>query len=194
MSQPDKVAAVKRTFPVKKLLSALIVAGVVLGGAAYGWHLWQEHKNERVAYTFASVAKGTLEETVSANGMLQPRDVLIVGSEMSGKVVAVLADYNQTVREGDVLLRLDDRLARMQLEKAETAVKLAKVAIKQAEATRDMANSAYKHLDKMPSEVRSKTEVEIARDKLRAAEVGIEAAQVKVQEAEDARRQAELGL
>ncbi|HLH28418.1 MAG TPA: HlyD family efflux transporter periplasmic adaptor subunit, partial [Acidimicrobiales bacterium] len=102
--------------------------------------------------------------------------------------------FNQVVREGDVLLRLDDRMARRKLRQAEIAVDLANVSVKQAEATRDTASKALQRVRDLSPEIRHQTDVDVAENHLRAAEVGVEAARVRVQEAEEARRQAELGL
>jgi HlyD family secretion protein len=172
----------------------LILLGALLAGIAYGVHAWQNTKAEPIAYTVTPVEFGTLDEVVSATGLVHPRETFVVGSEQPGKVVAVLADYNQVVEEGDVLLRLDDRMARERLKQAEIAVQLAQVAVKQAESNRETADKAVKRLREMSESVRSQTDVDIAEGKLRAVEVAVEAAQLKVREAEDARAQAELGL
>lgn len=179
---------------MKKLLLVLILLGLTLAGIAYGVHAWQAAKAEHIAYTVAPVEFGALDEVVSATGLVQPRETFVVGAEQAGKVVAVLADFNQVVEEGDVLLRLDDRMARERLKQAEIAVQLARVAVKQAESNRDTADKAVKRLRDMSESVRSQTELDIAEGKLRAAEAAIEAARLKVREAEDARAQAELGL
>lgn len=179
---------------MKKLWLILILAALVLAGSAYGIYAWHSAKAKHIAYTLAAVEQGTLDETVSANGLVEPREVFVVGSDLAGKVVAVLADYNQTVQEGDELLRLDDRMAQARLSKAKIAVELAQTAVKQAEVEREGADAAYRRLRDMSKEVRNQTDVEIAHDKLRAAEVAVQEARLKVREAEDARRQAEVGL
>jgi HlyD family secretion protein len=179
---------------VKKLLLILIVSGAAVAAAAYAWHLWREHETERIAYTLERVQRGTLDDVVSATGRLRPREIYIVGSEIAGKVTAVLADYNQTVAEGEVLLRLDDRLAKTRLEQAAVAVQLARSAVRQAEVQRDTAAKMLKRLRDMDKEVRNPEDVDIAEGKWRAAEVTVEEARNKVRQAEDARRQAEVGL
>jgi len=179
---------------VKKLLFILIGTGLALGAAALGWYAWHKHKTERLAYTLAEVERGTLDDLVSAAGLVRPREVFIVGSDLAGKVTAVLADYNQSVEEGDLLLRLDDRLARARLQQADIAVQLARAAVKQAEIQRDTARKMYQRLRNMPEEVRKKEDVDIAEGKLRAAEATIEEARLKVRQAEDAKRQADVGL
>lgn len=187
-SSLEKVAA------VKKLLLVLILLGLTLAGITYGVHAWRAAKTENIAYTVAPVEFGGLNEVVSATGLVQPRETFVVGSEQPGKVVAVLADFNQVVEEGDVLLRLDDRMARERLKQAENAIQLARVAVKQAESNRDTIDKAVKRLRAMSEAVRSQTDLDIAEGKLRAAEVAVEAAKLKVRESEDAKAQAELGL
>ncbi len=179
---------------MKKLLLVLILTGLTLAGLAYGYRARRASQAETIAYTLTPVEFGTLNEVVSATGMVQPREVFVVGSELPGKVTAVLADFNQVVEEGDVLLRLDDRMARERLAQAELAIQLAQVAVKQAESGRDTADKTVKHLRDMSKEVRSQPDLDLAEGKLRAAEVAVEAAQLKVREAQDAKRQAELGL
>jgi HlyD family secretion protein len=171
-----------------------MVLAVTAAIAAYAWHLWREHETEHIAYTLEWVQRGTLDEVISATGRLQPREIYIVGAEVAGKVTAVLADYNQTVAEGDVLLRLDDRLAKARLEQADTAVQLARSAVRQAEVQRDTAAKLLKRLRDMAQEIRSPEEVDIAEGKWRATEAAVEEARSKVRQARDVRRQAEIGL
>lgn len=179
---------------MKKWVLILTGTGLTLGAAALGWYAWHKHETEHIAYTLAEVERGTLDDVVSATGLLRPREVFIVGSDLAGKVTAVLADYNQTVEEGEVLLRLDDRLAKARLQQADIAVQLARVAVNQAEIQRDTARKMYQRLRDMPQEVRQKEDVDIAEGKLRAAEATVEEARLKVRQAEDAKRQADVGL
>ncbi len=88
---------------MKKFLLILVGTGLTLSALAYGWWAWHKHETDHLAYTLSPVERGTLEDIVSASGLVRPREVYIVGSDLSGKAVAVLADYNQTVAEGDVL-------------------------------------------------------------------------------------------
>jgi HlyD family secretion protein len=186
--------SVSQVAPVKKLVILLVLIAACLAGTVY----WISHRHESPAdaegYTVAPAEFGRAAEVVSATGLVRAREVFPVGTELSGKVTEVLADFNQVVQEGDVLLRLDDRVARQKLKQAEIAVDLAGVSVKQSEAVRDTAAKALQRVREQSPEVRHQTEVDVAESHLRAAEVGIEAARVRVQEAEEARRQAELGL
>jgi HlyD family secretion protein len=178
---------------VKKLLLLLVTSGVALAAGAWWWN-GRQTAAEPDACTVAAVEYGPLTEVIGATGVLQPRDVYVVGSELSGKVVAVLADFNQVVEEGDVLLRLDDRPARDRLRQAEVAVEAARAGVKQAEAARDTARKALDRERKRAPEVRSQANIDLIEGQVRTGEAAVEAAQVRVREAEEGRRQAEHGL
>jgi HlyD family secretion protein len=179
---------------VKKLVFLLLCITASLGATIYWLVRAREPVTEVDQYTLAPAEFGRAAEVVSATGLVQARDVFQVGTELAGKVTEVLADFNQVVKEGDVLLRLDDRMARQKLKQAEVAVELAKVSVKQAEANRDAAAKALERVRELSPEVRRQTDVDVAESQLRVAEAGIEAAGVRVRESEEARRQAELGL
>lgn len=179
---------------VKKLLFVALLALLGVLGAVCWLHFHREATTEKIAYTLEPLEFGTLDETVSASGVLEPRELFVVGSEEAGKVVAVLADFNQIVSEGDPLLRLDDRMARERLHKAEAAVQLAQVSVQQAEANREVADKEWKRQRDMPKQARNQTDVDVAHGRLRVAEAAVELAKLKVEEAKDSQRQAELAL
>jgi multidrug efflux pump subunit AcrA (membrane-fusion protein) len=162
---------------VKKLLFLLVLIGLALAGVAWWLNSARHRGTEPGEYTTLPVEYGAIRDVVSATGLVQPRQTFPVGTELAGKVVAVLADYNQTVAEGDVLLRLDDRMARQRLEEARVGVKQAQAALDTAEKT------AQRERNRSP-EVRSQWDVELAESQVRRARVAVEAAQVKVREAE----------
>lgn len=55
-----------------------------------------------------AVSRGSIEQTVSANGSLNPVTLVSVGTQVSGMVKDLYADYNDRVEQGQVLVRLDD--------------------------------------------------------------------------------------
>jgi HlyD family secretion protein len=179
---------------VKKLLILLILLGLGLAGGVWWFNGRRQRAAEAERFTVAPAEFGRAAEVVSATGLLQPRDTYTVGTELSGKAIEVLADFNQTVKEGDVLLRLDDRQARQRLNQAELAVELARVAVREAEAARDTAAKLVESEKQRSPEVRRQIDLDLAESKVKSADVAVEAARVKVREAEEARRQAQLGL
>ena len=73
-------------------------------------------------------------QTVTANGALGAVQTVLVGSEVSGKITELFADFNSTVTNGQVLARLDASTYDRQLEQAEAELQSAKASLKLAEA------------------------------------------------------------
>jgi HlyD family secretion protein len=179
---------------VKKLLSVLVLIALALAGVAWWWSAEHERAADAENYSQTSIDFGPLTEVISATGVVQPRDVYAVGSEAAGKVVAVLADFNQVVEEGEVLARLDDRVARDRLAQARLGVEMAQAGVRQAQAARDNAARLVERERNRSPELRRQTDVDLVEGNLRSADAALEGARVKVREAEEGRRQAEYAL
>jgi HlyD family secretion protein len=179
---------------VKRLLLVLVGVGLVVAGSIWWFAGRREPRVDPAACAFATVEFGNLAEIISATGSVQPREIYTVGTEMGGKVVAVLADYNQVVEEGDVLVRLDDERARDRVRMARLATEAARAALRQAEAQRDTAAKVLERERKRDPEIRRQVDLDVLEGNLRTADAALEAAQVKVREGEEAHHQAEQSL
>jgi HlyD family secretion protein len=83
------------------------VTAVALTGAA-GLFIWRPGSGNAadVPYRTASVDRGTITASVRATGTLNPVTTILVGSQLSGQVVEILADYNSPVKAGQVVARI----------------------------------------------------------------------------------------
>ena len=96
----------------------LIVVALVLAGAgAYGYYRYTQ-KPVPPTITTARVTRGDLAETVGATGALQAVTTVQVGTQVSGTIQELNADFNSLVRKGQVLARLDPSLIQSQIEQA----------------------------------------------------------------------------
>jgi HlyD family secretion protein len=179
---------------LKKLLLVLVLLGAAVTGAVYWFNRPRTLAVHPDLFTYENVARGTLTETVSATGLVQPRELLLVGSDSAGTVVELPADVNDSVEEGQVLLRLDDRRARLKLQEAEAGLAGARAGLSKAEALKDAADRALKYQLDMDKAVAARSEVEQRRAAVRAAQAGVELARGKLQEVEAQRQQALLAL
>jgi HlyD family secretion protein len=112
---------------------ALGAVAVLLAAGLGAWSL--QRGATGTAYRTAPVERRTLVVKVSATGTLQPVNQVEVGSELSGVVRTVRADYNDRVRAGQVLAELDADKLRAQVLQAEAALLSARARVQQAEAT-----------------------------------------------------------
>jgi HlyD family secretion protein len=83
-------------------------------------------KTKTAAYEFTGVRRGSLERAVSSSGTINPVAAVKILPRMSGKVEEVFADYNDTVKKGDVLARLNTDMLRLQREQQQAAVQKAR--------------------------------------------------------------------
>jgi len=85
-------------------------------------------------YLTARVERGNLRNTVTATGTLQAVTTVQVGSQASGTISALYADFNSTVRKGQVIAQLDPSVSKAQVEQARANLEQAKAALVQARA------------------------------------------------------------
>lgn len=100
--------------------AVLIFAVLVLLCACAG------KKAGTAVYEFTEIRRGSLERTVSSSGTINPVSAVKVLPRMSGKVESVHVDYNDTVRRGDVLARLNTDMLRLQRDQQQATVQKAR--------------------------------------------------------------------
>lgn len=90
----------------------LCVVLLLLAGAGAGTWLWKNNSEmpAEQRYRTRPVERGTLVQSVSANGTLNPVVLVTVGSQISARVTKLYADFNQRVKAGQVLAELDPAL------------------------------------------------------------------------------------
>ena len=79
------------------------------------------------------VMKESIFMEVSATGTINPILMVDIGTQVSGEISEVLVDYNDVVKQGQVLARMDVRILKSSLEESEANLSRAKVALKQAD-------------------------------------------------------------
>ena len=112
-----------------------MLALAVAGGGVWGWfHFRAANGNGATQYKTTALERGEIVQTVTANGALGAVQTVAVGSEVSGKIVELFADFNSPVTNGQVLARLDASTYERELEQAEAELQSAKASLKLAQA------------------------------------------------------------
>lgn len=115
-----------------KWLASIVVIGLI---AIAAWQIFAQGESQSVHYKTANVSQGPLHITVTATGTLEPVNQVEVGSEISGTINAVLVDFNDRVKQGQVLARMNTDQLQAKVEQAKASLKLAQAEVKQSEAT-----------------------------------------------------------
>ena len=100
---------------MKKTFVVIIVLGI--GISAYGYLGFRTTEFVPEVST-VTLARGDVVDTVGATGALEAVTTVQVGSQVSGMIEALFADFNSIVREGDVIARLEPSIFEMQTEQA----------------------------------------------------------------------------
>ncbi|MGH7682428.1 MAG: efflux RND transporter periplasmic adaptor subunit, partial [Candidatus Eiseniibacteriota bacterium] len=117
----------------------IVVPLIVLAAAAFYFLGPFRPKPGVVQYRQAEVTRGDLESRVSATGTLNPVDQVEIGSQVSGTIQKLYADYNSRVKAGQVLAQIDPALFKANKSQAEANVERARVSIADAERTLNRA-------------------------------------------------------
>lgn len=178
---------------MKKLLLVLLLLGGLLAGLAYWINTPRLVPVREDLFTFSTVTRGDIRETVSATGSIKPRNLVFINSKASGTVVEVLGEVNDVVEEGKVLVRLDDQLVALKVQQAEIGVTTAEAAVTQARALRTAAEKGLKFQQDM-AKTGFRKDLEKAEQELAAAAAGVQLAQARVKDAENQLEQARAAL
>lgn len=95
-----------RALPGAMRWSAIALAAIIALWLAYGWAFG----GADVTYRTATATRGTIEQTVTALGSLQPKDYVDVGAQVSGQLKTVHVEVGDEVKEGDLLAEIDAKV------------------------------------------------------------------------------------
>src|SRR5215468_4426825 len=79
-------------------VAALVALLALTGAAVYGAHAWTAHAATTDRFTIATVQRGDLEDTVASTGVLQPRDYVDVGTQVSGQLKNLHVEIGAAVK------------------------------------------------------------------------------------------------
>lgn len=157
---------------VNRSLLILLVLGAI--GAAAWWLMPQKIAPEN-RYVTAPLERGPITQIVSANGTLNPVKLVNVGSQVSGIVKKLYADFNNHVQAGQVLLELDPALTQAQLQQSMANVSNAKASLELA-----LANETRMHT-LFTQEYVSRQELDQAVQALKSAQAQLAVAEAQAE-------------
>jgi HlyD family secretion protein len=115
----------------KMKITAAAVGVIIL--ATSGWFYKRADGSEAPIYRTATIQRGSVKPTVSATGTLNAVQTIQVGTQVSGQVAAIYADYNQHVRKGQLLASIDPALQNQAVEEAQAQLERTLATMQQAE-------------------------------------------------------------
>jgi HlyD family secretion protein len=159
----------------KKLV---ILAIVALAVAAGGFWMWKKSTaNAAPTYRFATIERGDLEAAVSATGTLSAVTTVQVGTQVSGKITEILVDFNDHVKKGQLIARIDPTLPEQTVRDAQAGLERNQAELEQAE--REYARNEQLFQRKVLTEIEfnnAKYALAVARANVKSAQVALDRA------------------
>ncbi len=112
----------------KLSVSLVAVAALAAGGYA-SWHAWRGEPALEIRYRTVLVDRGPIESAVTATGTVNAVLTVQVGSQVAGRITAVHADFNNEVRRGQTLARIEPEPFELRVAQAEADVAAARGAV-----------------------------------------------------------------
>jgi len=174
----------------------LLIGIFITALAGTGWWLQQTPDTGTPPdYTQAKVRRGDISAVVSATGTLNPVNTVQVGSQVSGTIQHLYADFNDQVEKGQVVAQIDPAIFRAKLAEAEANVKSAQASVDKAWVS---VLDAKRELDRQSNLFKKKLVAESVLDAARfaydSARVEHQVKQAAVAQSEAAREREQVNL
>jgi len=98
----------------------------------------------KVEFKTATIEKGDIESLISTTGTINPVDEVNVGSQVSGNILKLNADYNSVVKAGQLIAEIDPEIYRARLAEANANLLRGKVSLRQAEISLKRGKELHK--------------------------------------------------
>ena len=204
-----------RLLRVRKPLAGWTATGLALAAtaavmlAAGGWHYASRSDDAAPSYETRPVGVGVVERSISATGSVKALVTVDVGSQLSGLIFEMKADFNDPVKEGDLLAIIDRAPFEAKLASAAANLAMAKadIGLREAAMTRARARIAQDERDATRFELLSpkgvvsqksredaQTQLSLARAELAMAAAQLESAKAAVALREADVSQAQIDL
>jgi HlyD family secretion protein len=174
---------------------AIFIGIVVLTAGALLTYVRTTSTAAKPTFVTAPVTRGDVVEAVDATGTLQAVTTVQVGTQVSGTIKAIHADFNSNVRHGQVVAELEPSLFRAQVEQARASIVRLQADARRATVQSEDAQQKLKRaLELSQRELIPATELETAQATARQTEAAVEAAEAQIVQARASLHQAEINL
>jgi len=173
------------------LIAAVLATAVAVAGYVY----FGGERKVPIRYKSAPIERGSIVAGVAATGTVNPVVSVQVGSQVSGRILSLHADFNSVVKAGEVVARIDPAIYKARRDQADAT--LANAVAARAKAATDLAQRK-RELDRartlLPQHFVSQNDVDVAVTGYEGAKAQLDVAEAQVKQAKALLDAAELDL
>ncbi len=178
---------------MRKRLVILAALVVTLGSA--GAYYAMRRNTVEPQITTAPVTTGEIIDSVGATGTLQAVTTVQVGTQVSGTIQALYADFNSIVKKGQVVARLEPSLFQTQIEQARANLIRAEADVDRLRVALDDANTKLRRADELSKKkLIPDSDLDAAQIAVRSADAQVKSAQAQVVQSRASLSQNEVNL
>src|SRR6476620_7645999 len=178
---------------MKKAIVTLLLAAVV-GGSGYAYYHYRE-TGPKFTVNTAAVTRGDVVDTVGATGTLQAVTTVQVGTQVSGTISELHADFNSLVKKGQVLARLDPSLFQTQIEQARANLVRSQADLERQKVALDDAGTKLTRAKELSArQLLPRSELDAAEVAARAAEAQLKSSEAQITQAQASLNQNQVNL
>lgn len=181
----------KRPRPARRAL--LVIACLI---PIFAIAAWQVLPPGRDTLTTVTVTRGSIENSVTALGTLQPRRYVDVGAQASGQIRKIHVEAGDQVQEGQLLVEIDPSTQKAKLDASRYAIENLKAQLQEQKAQHELAHQKYQRQQRLAAGNATREEdVQTAKAELSATQARVDMFQAQIQQAQASLRsdEAELG-
>ncbi|MFB2551788.1 efflux RND transporter periplasmic adaptor subunit [Ensifer soli] len=173
---------------------ALLVLALLAGAGAYGWQAYSTPAARQAVVTDV-VARGDIENSVTAAGLLSPIRDVDVGARVSGQLKRLAFSIGDQVKEGDLVAELDSASIETQIEVAEAELANLKAQMTDKQAQAVLAESSLsRQRDLVASNSAARSALDQAVAALATAHANVASLEAQIRKQEAALKDARISL
>jgi HlyD family secretion protein len=162
------------------LLPAIVLLALLAAGS---WYYSRRGEAQAAAYRTEAVERGEIRTAISATGTLAATATVDVGTQVSGTLQSVEVDFNDTVKAGQVIARLDPSTLQARLDQATAALASAQASLGEAQANARNAEADYARKSELAQkQLVARSDADAARAARDSARARIASAQAQVRQ------------
>jgi HlyD family secretion protein len=163
----------------------IVVPALIAIAAVAAWVIVSQGRSSETEYRFVQVSRGNVRSVVSSTGKLQAIKTVEVGTQVSGKITAIYADFNDRVTAGQLIALVDPTLLKQAVRSAEADLLRSQAELTQATQEKDRIERLYERQVSTESEhATALYQYTVAQASLTSAEVNLERARQNLSYAE----------
>ena len=176
----------------------LLAVGATIALSSFGAFRYYQNLH-RIQYLTARVDRGDVESTITATGNCNAVVTVQVGSQVSGNIIALYADFNTKVKKGQLVARIDPALFQAAADQAEANLNAAKAAVVTAQANlaksqSDLASALANVASQKANVVKAQSAVNLAKIESDRREILVKQGATSQEDADSAKAASEQAV